>query len=883
MDAQLEKDEKKIIKISVRNLVEFILREGDIDNRHGRTASPEAMWEGSRIHKRIQKSKGANYHAEVPLKIELSEGDYTLAIEGRADGIEITCDGERQPDFSDNFNYLAVEEGMHVTIDEIKGIYMNLDALDEPVGVHRAQAMCYAYIYALQHDLAEISVQLTYCNLDTIELTKTAFLGNLKYFRETFSFAELAEWFTRLTDEYKKWADFQFAWQNLRQASIKKLEFPYAYRKGQKELASDVYRTIARRKNLFIQAPTGVGKTISTVFPAVKAVGEGLGDKIFYLTAKTITGTVAKEAFELLRTRGYQAKIIWLTAKEKLCLCEEMDCNPVHCPYAKGHYDRVNDAVYNLLQKEDVFTREVILEQAREYRVCPFEMSLDTATWADDIIGDYNYVFDPNVYLKRFFAEGTRGDYIFLVDEAHNLVERSREMYSASIYKEDFLAAKKLLKPYQEKHDRCAERVIRHLEKCNRILLGYKRECENYVVYENIGTLIFALTRLAADLDEYLQKSPDFPDRREVNEFYLNLRNFMNIYELVDEHYVVYSEHEEDGRFKLKFYCVDPSLNLQERIDKGNATIFFSATLLPIQYYKSLLSTRRDNYAVYAQTAFSEEQRLLLFGNDVSSKYTRRGRAEYERIALYIEKTARAKQGNYMVFFPSYRMMQEVYDVFLEGGETDEMRPQEYFPEGAENAEIVEHPEEAEIAEHPEEAEIAEHPNDAENPGDAEPCLWCMMQQTGMREAEREAFLQAFSGEASKRRGGSLVAFCVLGGIFGEGIDLKKEQLIGAVIVGTGLPQISNEREILMRYYDERAGAGFDYAYRFPGMNKVLQAAGRVIRTTEDVGVIELLDERFLKSDYRGLFPREWEQRRICNVNEVEQMLAEFWERRQEF
>ena len=883
MDAQQEKDEKKIIKISVRNLVEFILREGDIDNRHGRTASPEAMWEGSRIHKRIQKNKGANYHAEVPLKIELSEGDYTLAIEGRADGIEITCDGERQLDFSDNFNHLAVEEGMHVTIDEIKGIYMNLDALDEPVGVHRAQAMCYAYIYALQHDLAEISVQLTYCNLDTIELTKTAFLGNLKYFRETFSFAELAEWFTRLTDEYKKWADFQFAWQNLRQASIKKLEFPYAYRKGQKELASDVYRTIARRKNLFIQAPTGVGKTISTVFPAVKAVGEGLGDKIFYLTAKTITGTVAKEAFELLRTRGYQAKIIQLTAKEKLCLCEEMDCNPVHCPYAKGHYDRVNDAVYNLLQKEDVFTREVILEQAREYRVCPFEMSLDTATWADDIIGDYNYVFDPNVYLKRFFAEGTRGDYIFLVDEAHNLVERSREMYSASIYKEDFLAAKKLLKPYQEEHDRCAERVIRHLEKCNRILLGYKRECENYVVYENIGTLIFALTRLAADLDEYLQKSPDFPERREVNEFYLNLRNFMNIYELVDEHYVVYSEHEEDGRFKLKFYCVDPSLNLQERIDKGNATIFFSATLLPIQYYKSLLSTRRDNYAVYAQTAFSEEQRLLLFGNDVSSKYTRRGRAEYERIALYIEKTARAKQGNYMVFFPSYRMMQEVYDVFLEGGETDEMRPQEYFPEGAENAEIVEHPEEAEIAEHPEEAEIAEHPNDAENPGDAEPCLWCMMQQTGMREAEREAFLQAFSGEASKRRGGSLVAFCVLGGIFGEGIDLKKEQLIGAVIVGTGLPQISNEREILMRYYDERAGAGFDYAYRFPGMNKVLQAAGRGIRTTEDVGVIELLDERFLKSDYRGLFPREWEQRRICNVNEVEQMLAEFWERRQEF
>ena len=842
------------IRISVRNLVEFVLRSGDIDNRRTAGAQREAMLAGGRMHRKIQRRMGSGDQAEVSLRHSVEEDGFQIVVEGRADGI--------------------IRDGKDVTIDEIKCVYQDINCLEEAVGVHMAQARCYGYIYGLQEALDEVTLQLTYCNLETEEIRR---------FQEIQTMDELSEWFAGLIHEYVKWARYLYHNGLRRDESIKALEFPYPYRAGQRDLAVAVYRTLERGRRLFVQAPTGIGKTLSTVFPALKAIGEGHGKKLFYLTAKTITGTVAKEAFELLRTRGYQTKIIQLTAKEKLCLCEEMDCNPVHCPYAKGHYDRVNDAVYNLLQKEDVFTREVILEQAREYRVCPFEMSLDTATWADDIIGDYNYVFDPNVYLKRFFAEGTRGDYIFLVDEAHNLVERSREMYSASIYKEDFLAAKKLLKPYQEKHDRRAERVIRHLEKCNRILLGYKRECENYVVYENIGTLIFALTRLAADLDEYLQKSPDFPERREVNEFYLNLRNFMNIYELVDEHYVVYSEHEEDGRFKLKFYCVDPSLNLQERIDKGNATIFFSATLLPIQYYKSLLSTRRDNYAVYAQTAFSEEQRLLLFGNDVSSKYTRRGRAEYERIALYIEKTARAKQGNYMVFFPSYRMMQEVYDVFLEGGETDEMRPQEYFPEGAENAEIVEHPEEAEIAEHPEEAEIAEHPNDAENPGDAEPCLWCMMQQTGMREAEREAFLQAFSGEASKRRGGSLVAFCVLGGIFGEGIDLKKEQLIGAVIVGTGLPQISNEREILMRYYDERAGAGFDYAYRFPGMNKVLQAAGRVIRTTEDVGVIELLDERFLKSDYRGLFPREWEQRRICNVNEVEQMLAEFWERRQEF
>lgn len=865
---RIVKNEKGIIKISVRNLVEFILREGDIDNRHGRAASPEAMWEGSRIHKRIQKSMGANYHPEVPLRIDIEEENYTLVVEGRADGIQIEYDDGRELTLADNYNHVELDEHAQVTIDEIKGVYMNLEHLDAPVGVHRAQAMCYAYIYASRHSLAEISVQMTYCNLDTEGMAKSAFLSNLKRFREKFCLEELETWFLHLIGEYKKWADFQFAWRGLRQESIQKLTFPYEYRKGQKELAAGVYRTIARRKNLFIQAPTGVGKTISTVFPAVKAVGEELGEKIFYLTAKTITGTVAREAFELLRAQGYQAKLIQITAKEKLCKCEEMDCNPVHCPYAKGHYDRVNDAVYNLLQKEDVFTREVLLEQAEEYMVCPFELCLDTATWVDDIICDYNYVFDPNVYLKRFFAEGTRGDYIFLVDEAHNLVERSREMYSASIYKEDFLAQKKLLKQYKGQRDaeKLAGKAVLNLEKCNKLLLAYKRECEKYVIYDDIGNLIFALMRLASDYDEFLRKAGEFAERKEVNEFYFHLRNFMNIYELVDERYVIYSEHEEDGRFKLKLFCVDPSANLQECIDKGNATIFFSATLLPIQYYKNLLSTKPDNYAVYAETAFSEKQRLLLLGSDVSSKYTRRNAAEFERIAAYIRATARARKGNYMVFFPSYKMMQQVYEIFLAcGGEELACSEGDALQKG-------------DITENESGACEGDTPPEDRAQGQEGGKVACIIQRSGMREAEREEFLAAFSAEASAQRETSLVAFCVLGGIFGEGIDLKNEQLIGAIIVGTGLPQIGNEREILMNYYDARSGNGFDYAYRYPGMNKVLQAAGRVIRTASDVGVIELLDERFLQSDYRGLFPREWEQRTVCSIGTVEECLREFWE-----
>ncbi len=787
--------ERTVIKISVRNLVEFILREGDIDNRHGKAASPEAMQAGSRLHRKIQRSMGAEYHAEVPLKMILEEEYYDLLVEGRADGIIIE----------------ESEEGNKVTIDEIKGVYMRLETLTEPIGVHKAQAMCYAYIYAQQHKVAHIHVRMTYCNLD--EETPER-----KYFNDEFDFAELSGWFSGLISEYKKWADFQYAWRKLRQESIAKLTFPYEYRKGQKELAAGVYRTIARRKNLFIQAPTGVGKTISTVFPAVKAVGEGLGERIFYLTAKTITGTVAWETFSLLRKQGYQAKILRITAKEKLCLCEEMDCNPVHCPYAKGHYDRVNDAVYELLLKEDLFSREVFLEQAKAHMVCPFELCLDTASWSDNIICDYNYVFDPNVYLKRFFADGVKGDYIFLVDEAHNLVERSREMYSAKLYKEDVLDIKKVLKTFSKKLEQRLGRV-------NQIFLDYKRECESYETYDNIGTLYPALMRLASDLDEFLQKAPEFPERKKVTEFYLNLRKFMNIYERVDEHYVIYTEHTEEKKFLMKLYCVDPSLNLQECIDRGNATVFFSATLLPIGYYKSLLSTETDNYAVYAETAFSDKQRLLLIGRDVSSKYTRRNRSEFQKLASYLIKTGLVKTGNYMVFFPSYKMLEQVYEEFeaLNDGRID-----------------------------------------------------AAVQQAMMREEEREAFLEEFQ----KQRERSLMAFCVMGGIFGEGIDLKKEQLIGALVVGTGLPQVGNEREILKDYYDRRLGAGFDYAYRYPGMNKVLQAAGRVIRTIEDVGIIELLDERFLQSDYTGLFPREWERYETCTLYTVEEKLLRFWENR---
>ncbi len=784
------KEELKVVRISVRNLVEFILREGSIDNRKGAGPDKDAMLMGGRIHRKIQRKMGAEYQAEVSLKIQIPCGDFLLQIEGRADGIIVKngSDGKTE-----------------VTVDEIKGVLRDVSFIENPVNVHLAQAKCYAYIYALQHEIDEISVQMTYCNLDTEEIRR--FLSS--YTRE-----ELQKWFEDLVRSYEKWARFQIAWEKTRNESISGVEFPFPYRKGQRDVAVAVYRTIQRKKKLFIQAPTGVGKTISTIFPAVKAVGEGLGEKIFYLTAKTITRTVAEQAFQTLRQQGLRMKVITLTAREKICFCEEAACNPEVCPYADGHFDRVNDAVFELITECDEISRRVIEQQAQKHRVCPFELALDTATWVDSVICDYNYVFDPTAHLKRFFSEGAGGEYIFLIDEAHNLVERGREMYSAALYKEDFLELKRNIKLSEP-------RLARKLDEVNKMFLALKRECETYRVLDSVSHIALKLMNLLTVMEDYLEEQNDDEKREQVLDLYFQVRSFVNVHDILDDNYVIYSELEENGRFKVKLFCVNPAENLQTYLDYGIGTVFFSATLLPIHYYRKLLSVEKDDYAIYAETSFPDENRLLLQGNDVSTRYTMRGEVMYRRIARYIAEAAVGRKGNYMAFFPSYRMMEDVYDIFLEQAD------------GIES----------------------------------------VMQMQSMSETQREEFLEQFEYEREK----SFVGFCVMGGVFSEGIDLTEDRLIGAVIVGTGLPQVCNDREIIKNYFDAEDGRGFEYAYLYPGMNKVLQSAGRVIRTEKDRGMILLLDERFSRRQYREIFPREWQNCKMCSVNTLKNHMDEFW------
>lgn len=779
--------EETIIRISVRSLVEFILREGDIDNRVSGSMEKDAMLLGGKIHRKIQSRMGTNYTAEVPLKIQMPCDGFVLQIEGRADGV-LKDDGK-------------------VLIDEIKGILRSLEHLEAPVPVHLAQAKCYAYIYAVQNSLKCIDVQMTYCQMETEEIRR---------FCQEFEFQELQTWFQDLVTQYEKWAKFEIEWRNVRNDSIRQIEFPFPYREGQRDLVVSVYRTILRKKKLFIQAPTGVGKTMATVFPAVRAVGEGLEEKIFYLTAKTITRTVAEQAFSLLKEKGLLYKTITLTAKEKICFCEEAECNPDACPYAKGHFDRVNDAVFDLITHSGDWSREVLEEQAKKHMVCPFEMSLDVSNWADAVICDYNYAFDPQAHLKRFFSESGKGEYLFLIDEAHNLVERGREMYSASLYKEDLLEVRKLVKAEDPK-------LAKGLSECNQQFLELKRECEHYQILKSVSHIALKLMNVLSKLEDYLEECKDAEKKKRVLDFYFAVRSFLNIHDIMDENYVIFSEMMEDGRFQIKLFCVNPAVNLQNYLEQGNSTIFFSATLLPVHYYKKLLSVEKDDYAVYAHSSFPQENKFLFIGTDVSTRYTRRGESTYQRFARYIAVMAEQKKGNYMAFFPSYRFLEEVHTCFLE---------------------------------------CVDHEVDS------------ICQVSYMDEEQREEFLEEFEQEREK----SLVAFCVMGGIFSEGIDLTDDKLIGAVIAGTGLPQVCTEREILKQYFNAADMDGFDYAYLYPGMNKVLQSAGRVIRTESDRGVILLLDDRFRAMRYREVFPREWQQYQLGSVKNLEQEIRTFWE-----
>lgn len=820
-----------VIEISVRGLVEFLLRCGDLDNRTG-GGSEDAMLAGSRMHRKLQDAAEGDYHPEIPLEgvWEYPGEDLSVHVQGRADGIyRGTNPGE--------------DESLW-TIDEIKTTYRQLRGISSPDPVHLAQAKCYAYFYASQNRLEKICVRMTYCNLET---------EGIRRFYETYTQEELASWYRELMEQYHPWAGFEAQWKKKRNESARSLEFPFPYREGQRELAANVYRTIVHGRKLFLEAPTGTGKTVTTLFPAIKAIGEKKADRIFYLTAKTVTGAAAETAISQMRDKGLHLKSVLLTAKEKVCVLEKPDCNPESCLRAKGHFDRINAAIYALLTKEESFSREKIAEYAEEYQVCPFEMALDMSLFADAVIGDYNYLFDPHAYLRRFFADGSgrREQYLFLIDEAHNLVDRGREMYSADLFRDEVVTMRRAVRKLWPK-------LYTKLGRISRQLLEIGRETEGCTVLENVDRLAGLVLDADSELSSILGEEriadqsgkagsdPDRKQKRELRtsllEFYFKIDHFASIYASMDERYISYAETPERGRsagsgeiksskkparsqtsVRVRLFCVDPGKQLAECMEKGRASILFSATMLPITYYKSLLGGTGEDYEIYARSVFNPEKRGLYLVRDLTSRYQYRTPEMFDRLADCIAEVTSQRNGNYMIFFPSYSFLNEVADRFmLRYGQT---------------------------------------------------CT-VLRQRSGMQEEEREKFLGRFDEIYDDQ---TLLGFCVMGGIFSEGIDLKKDSLIGVMIVGTGIPQVCAERELLKKYFDEKGQNGYDYAYRFPGMNKVQQAAGRVIRTSEDVGIVVLIDDRFLTPSCRRLFPAEWSNAQITDSREVGRLAEKFW------
>jgi Rad3-related DNA helicase len=754
--------EKIIVKESVRNLVEFCLKSGDIDNRF--SGSARAI-EGTRAHQKLQDDNSSiyeNYKKEVYLSYTFETEKSLINIEGRADGIIIQND--------------------KIIIEEIKSTYKNFAYINDSNEVHWAQAKVYALIYARQNNIQNIHVRLSYMQLETDEV---------KSFEKQFSIEELENFIEGILIEYENFIGLIYQQKNKRNDSIKILKFPFEkYRDGQRKLINILYQTIKEKEMLFAQAPTGIGKTISTIFPAVKALGEEIGERIIYLTAKTINRQIAEETFKKLKEDGLKFKSIVITAKEKICINENFDCNPEKCKYAKNYYGKVKEVIFYILENEERISREILQEYAEKYEVCPFELSLDLSLYCDGIIGDYNYIFDPRVSLERVL-EG-KGN-IVLIDEAHNLIDRSRNMYSASLCKSEILKCKKLTKGKLSK-------LHSILGKMNDYFIDLRNECEDKQVTwfydENLPSELNKYLQLyLRESEEILVRGNKFEGYEEILQLYFNVNAFTSTMQLYDENYRTCIEKEAQ-EIKLTLYCVNPSKNLKEYLQRCNSVIFFSATITPLKYYVKMLGGHDETYRLKLPSPFKKEN-LKVYVSPINIRYAHRQRT-LKLVKDKILDFVKEQVGNYIIFSPSYAYMELLYE---EIGKSE-----------IEGFEFVK-------------------------------------QKQNMSEGEKREFLNEFKIKKN------LLMFCVLGGMFSEGIDLPGEQLIGSIIIGVGYPMIDMKNEVIKEFYRER---GYEYAYIFPGINKVQQAVGRVIRTENDKGRVLLIDDRYVTNNYKVLLPSEW-------------------------
>lgn len=739
--------------VSVRNLIEFVYSGGDIDNRYANVLRAK---DGVAAHQYVQKGYGAGAKAEVSVSYTEVLDDVELILSGRIDG-------------------LFIDEDNKVTIDEIKSTSKDIIGLEAPADIHLLQAKFYAFMYAYDAGVENISVMITYIN----PLDKTT-----KIFNFTYDTCQLKDEVTNVILLYLDYLNKINSIKQNKDESINNLSFPYPFRKGQRNIVKNVYKTLTENKNLFLHAPTGSGKTLSVLFPSLKYIA-GKDAKIFYLSSKGTQKNAAAEAVNILSNNGLNVKTVIIDAKEKVCLNDKVSCNPEDCEYAREYYDKIKEIIYKLLQGNDMITREVIAAYAEEHKVCPFELSLDISLFCDIIICDYNYCFDPIASFKRYFEES--GEYIFLVDEAHNLSERGRGMYSADIKKDELLKSRKNIKSYKSLYSSLGK-INASL---NKIL---KYDDKQITEIDSKDDVFTSIRNFMNSADKYAVQHGALPD--EMLDIYLTILRFYKLMQLAGKSHIFYYDKAEKA---LKLYCLDASIYLAESMKKSSSSILFSATLIPTDYFMRISGGQPDDYVMVCASPFDEANLKVIAACNIELTYKKRN-DNISRIIAYINAVITHKQGNYMAFFPSIEFMNMVYDAYIK----------QY---GEENL---------------------------------------IIQKSAMSEDERAEFISRFN-----ESGSALCAFAVLGGSFAESIDLTGERLIGCIVVSVGLPKVCYEREKLKQHYDKE-GSGFDYAYLYEGMNKIMQAGGRVIRTENDKGILLLIDSRFNWGKYKALSQKTW-------------------------
>lgn len=772
-----------VFKASVRELVSFVLRAGDLAGS-GHFAGPSRALEGTRGHQRLQKSRPPGYESEVVVARKFETPEFVFELSGRIDGV--------------------LPQLGFVVIEEIKTTHGPWTGPADPL--HLGQAKVYAWLYAQDHPVDSCEVQITYLDLETDASAE---------FHEHFSRAQLDAFFEPLLAEYLAWFQNLVDWRRLRDSSIRAFQFPFsAYRDGQRGLAVAVYRTIKSCGRLFAEAPTGIGKTVSVLFPSIKALGEQLTERIFYLTAKTVGRNIAETTLNQLRAAGLRLRSVTLTARDKICFNNGQPCDMAACPFAIGYYDRIKAAVRSALNN-DGFDRAAIEQIAREHQVCPFELSLDLSLWVDVIICDYNYAFDPSASLKRYF-DGEAHRYTLLVDEAHNLPDRARDMFSAELSRPALLALKRVLEPHLPGCAKALGRVATRLAALQKEEGWQEREGAFYSSAPP--------SKLAKPLDDFLEQAEVWlahnlpaPFQPALLDAFFQALAFKSVLENFGAHYTTLW-HPDIGLLRL--YCVDPAPLLREALAKVGTAIFFSATLRPVQYFKAALSRDPLDTALELDSPFPPENLCVLVQDRLATRLRARA-ASCSAVAEAIAAFVRHRTGNYLVYFPSHHYLAQVLEM---------VRPL------LATARIL-------------------------------------AQTSAMTEAHRDEFIAQFHPSPSE----TIAGFAVLGGIFGEGIDLVGERLIGVAVVGVGLPQICLERELIRAQASAAGHDGFDHAYTYPGMNRVLQAVGRVIRSETDRGAVLLIDERFGQRKHRDLFPRWWNPVPVRSSDEIRAQLARFW------